>query len=323
MIRILITPNIIELAKKFAHTLAQEYNAKQRLSELRDALNANYEYAYRNYVDFMIQKYDEIICAVPNKFDSLNPQAVLHSDNFNYDRLILPKQGATKRIKFYKAVVNALGYDWVRSNLYPVYAQKLGIKTCVYCNGQYGVSIRKQDRQYTSSYQIDHFKPKSKFPYLATSFFNLQPSCSHCNSQKSTSSVKFNLYTSDQNLLRPFRIYISPSSITRFLLTHDYNELQLELKSSDKLLLTNHEYHFHVSDKYKNHKDEAADLIIISMYYNKTYLNQINKQFGGFMPEFSSHFRDVVLGFPTSADKVHKRPLTLMKQDIAKMLGLL
>lgn len=34
-------------------------------------------------------------------------------------------------------------------------------------------------------YDLDHGKPKAKYPYLCTSFFNLQPACPSCNRKKS------------------------------------------------------------------------------------------------------------------------------------------
>lgn len=58
---------------------------------------------------------------------------------------------------------------------------KLGIKACVYCNASYTVAT-DDDR---ATFQIDHSYPKSKYPFLCTSFFNLQPSCMHCNQIKS------------------------------------------------------------------------------------------------------------------------------------------
>lgn len=261
MIRILITPAIIKLAKDFAVRLAQGYNAIQELTNLENAISSIGANDYCLYINRIIQNYNEIIAAVPNNFNRLNPISGLIID---FKRKF--SCNGKKPLEFHKLVVKALGYDWVRNNLYPEFAQRLGIKTCVYCNAQYGVTVKKHTGQYTSSYEIDHFMPKSEFPYLATSFFNLQPSCGHCNSQKSIFNAKFNLYTSDRSSLRPFSFVVSPHSITNFLLNHDDKNLRLELTSNDQALLTDHENHFHITEKYKNHNDEAADLIIMSLY---------------------------------------------------------
>ncbi|MFX8327742.1 hypothetical protein ABTL71_18955, partial [Acinetobacter baumannii] len=50
--------------------------------------------------------------------------------------------------------------------------------TCPYCNRSYiyYISRRKEIKP-----QIDHFFPKSKYPFLAMSFYNLIPSCQTCN----------------------------------------------------------------------------------------------------------------------------------------------
>ena len=64
------------------------------------------------------------------------------------------------------------------------YIQSLGIRSCPYCNRQFTFSITvsrlKKDGKTltlkTIKPELDHFFPKSKYPYLAISLYNLIPS---------------------------------------------------------------------------------------------------------------------------------------------------
>ena len=59
--------------------------------------------------------------------------------------------------------------------------RQLGVKVCPYCNRMYTTTLFGENRIRPD---FDHFYPKSKYPYLAVSLFNLIPSCSMCNRKK-------------------------------------------------------------------------------------------------------------------------------------------
>lgn len=59
--------------------------------------------------------------------------------------------------------------------------RQLGVKVCPYCNRMYTTTLFGEEKIRPD---FDHFYPKSKYPYLAVSLFNLIPSCSMCNKKK-------------------------------------------------------------------------------------------------------------------------------------------
>ncbi len=59
--------------------------------------------------------------------------------------------------------------------------QKLGVLTCPYCNRSPIHTVISGTNGLIRP-TLDHFFPQSKYPYLALSFYNLIPSCYHCNS---------------------------------------------------------------------------------------------------------------------------------------------
>lgn len=70
----------------------------------------------------------------------------------------------------------------------------LHISICPYCNINWITSISVQERSGTKNKsddplltaQLDHYFPKSLYPYLSLTLFNLVPSCSVCNQRKTS-----------------------------------------------------------------------------------------------------------------------------------------
>jgi len=67
------------------------------------------------------------------------------------------------------------------------FVEKLALDTCPYCNRNYTFVVKKGKLRP----EIDHFYPKTIYPYLAVNFFNLIPSCQTCNKTKSN-DINFN-----------------------------------------------------------------------------------------------------------------------------------
>lgn len=330
MRRILITGAVKEMANDFLAELKRKNKACKKLRKLIDELQTKEGFKdHIAYLQDIIENYDAVVTAIPPDFEC-GLKHCLTSEQYNQE---VPKagkengkasaKGRGNGKKFYELVSERMGYANVRNKVFPLYVERLGIKSCVYCNAQYGISLRKINKAYTSTYEIDHFRPQSAFPHLCTSFFNLQPSCSHCNKTKSDIEGRFNLYTVNVEDMDPFSFYITPDSFCAYWLSRDPDSLRIDFRCGDKELRENHEKRFRVSQKYERHKDEAAELIIKSQIYNKAYLDQLQASFGQVLPQFCHMFHDVILGFPTDPRAIHKRPLTKMKQDVARQLGLL
>lgn len=63
------------------------------------------------------------------------------------------------------------------------FVKKLGIRICPYCGRAYIYRVEKNGKDGIVSVkpQLDHFLPKSNYPFLAMNFFNLIPCCTQCN----------------------------------------------------------------------------------------------------------------------------------------------
>lgn len=62
--------------------------------------------------------------------------------------------------------------------------ERVGIEVCPYCGRNYIFSVAKRTKTNPNTRvkpQIDHFLPKTDYPYLALNYYNLIPSCTLCN----------------------------------------------------------------------------------------------------------------------------------------------
>lgn len=62
--------------------------------------------------------------------------------------------------------------------------ERVGIDVCPYCGRNYVYSVdhpTKSNPNTKVKVELDHFLPKSEYPYLAINYYNLVPSCKTCN----------------------------------------------------------------------------------------------------------------------------------------------
>jgi hypothetical protein len=323
MRQILITPTIIEYSKDFANTL---YNSRTRKSDkkklfklckLRDSLSKDKnDEKYAKYVQTIIDNYKNIIQLKPCEFNEYKERfSEIVNDCSTHTSI-------SKTKSFSELVVNAMEYDKMRINEFPIYVQKLGIKTCVYCNEQYAVTAIQRNHKSVLNYQLDHFQPKSLYPFLCTSFFNLVPSCSFCNQHKSTREIQFKLYITKPNEQEPFHFSLDYGSLIKYMVTFDSKFLNIRLKSSDLSLVDQHSKIFKINERYEGHRDVAEEIIWKAKIYNKIYLSQLRDAFMESVYFQHVDFNRIILGTYGGCNDIHKRPLTLLQQDIAKQLGI-
>lgn len=62
--------------------------------------------------------------------------------------------------------------------------ERIGVEVCPYCGRSYVYSVNhptKSNPNTKVKTELDHFLPKSEYPYLAINYYNLVPSCKTCN----------------------------------------------------------------------------------------------------------------------------------------------
>lgn len=322
MRRILIDDRIRGIAKKYKSLLEKKKGRyKTPLERLKQLVGDNrLDETQKKYVQLIIDKWDELILLEP-PFNT--PFNTVIGD---FEKIYISSDVATMKIGkqlFHELIVSAMRYDHVQSTIYREVIADLDIKTCVYCNAQYAFS-HSLGRNHFQNYEIDHWMPKSKYPYLCTSFYNLQPSCPKCNKSKSNRDdiLPFCLYTKDSAKLNPFDFNLDNASCAMYLATHDRSKLEISFNAREAGLKDWMDNLFHISFQYQAHKDVVEELVWKKKIYNKTIQEIYKESFKG-LGFNAVDFNRFILGNYGKEEDILKRPLSKLMQDVAKHLGII
>jgi len=207
-------------------------------------------------------------------------------------------------------------YDnWCSRTTYGAYifVQEIDLKTCPYCNRNYTFTVVNKNGKMRP--QIDHFYPKSKYPFFAMSFYNLIPSCPSCNHTK---KEKF-----DSELINPYSAKSEDISFTYTPNKIDFIEVEKKKYNFDNFEIDikgnkeNIEL-FKLKELYEQHKDIVLELLIKKAYYPKSYIKELSR-FGFSEDEI---YRYLFSNYKQDKD-LHKRPLSKLIKDISNELGII
>lgn len=327
MISVHVTP-ILKLIQDEFNVQISGYaeRLKHRLISFLFDASVNHEWQVE-YVNRIIDISSEIITAKPSK---LNEFRALFNKIPNVDSI-----GADKNKEFRKTLLDKMEYEKRRSDFYPGYFQKLGIRACVYCNSQFALVVdceefdkdgkRKPTTAIEAKFQVDHFLAKSDYPCFSISLFNLNPVCATCNNIKGGLEVNFKLYNEDDNRLNKSNYEFSlENGCVADYLTSNFNKEKLKITfedpdKPDPLLLGNNSLNdtFDITGIYNTQVDVVEEIIQRRRIYNSSYRNTLVKSF----PDIFNHSNlsdRTLLGNYHLAEDIHKRPMAKFMQDIDK-----
>lgn len=225
-----------------------------------------------------------------------------------------------------KSLKKVINYDsWSKTDedatfgFYNAYklAEKLDIPTCVYCNRIYTKTVNSNYGKKITRPTFDHWFPKSNFPLLALSFYNLIPSCCVCNSGIK-GSTNFSLSTH----FHPY--YKNPAENFNFSFSYDHKDFDkfyFKIITIDKFS-RNSVNAFQLEEIYKIHEDEIEDLRKIKDAYSENYIDMLENQILGMSLDRDEIYR-LAFGVHFHESKFDRRPLSKMKKDILIELGII
>lgn len=161
------------------------------------------DFIYKQFGFSNDNQIEELICAKYQTMQNMIQQSLYVSKTF-YNHNDKRGTGGTRISEEDRnALIRALGYEEFIDLEEPhkwgayTFCQKLGVNVCPYCNRQYVFTVVKDKmRQPVGSKrspqkrlvrpQIEHFFPKSVYPFFSCSIYNMIPGCSICNSKKSS-----------------------------------------------------------------------------------------------------------------------------------------
>jgi len=197
------------------------------------------------------------------------------------------------------------------------FIKRIDIDTCPYCNRNYIYFLSKENQ---IKPQIDHFYPKSIYPFFAVSFYNLIPSCQTCNGF----GAKEEKDPIVEGLVNPylldnanFKFTYKIKSINFLNPLHDKTSVQVKFRN----YLPGHLNIFKLDKLYEQHSDHVIELIIKSkVAYSKQYRDYLRTYNGLVFNE--KEIDRMILRNYANENEIHKRPLAKLYQDIGKELGL-
>jgi 5-methylcytosine-specific restriction endonuclease McrA len=309
------------------HRLSEEYheelqrlessNSKTLMMRCSTIMNSNeFQYLADNE-QYFIQQFLEpdvvkqyITSNIPNLSSIIetNQPLVFYNANLNQETVL---GSLTSKI---------FNYSWFRESKKAIWlGNKLGIKSCLYCNSQYTLTTGKNIH-----YTFDHFYSKKRFPYLALSFYNLIPCCDPCNRMKSDRDCIA------QNCWHPYgpstldiTFKLDMASAAKFALRGFSHEatLKIHCKSGDQTS-TDHVTDFDLADRMGAHFDIAAEIIWKSKIYTSKYKRELQLLLRDLGITKNALERFIVSNYTRPTD-MHKRPLSKLTYDLAKDVKLI
>ncbi|MFY0483031.1 hypothetical protein ACI6PS_10515 [Flavobacterium sp. PLA-1-15] len=194
----------------------------------------------------------------------------------------------------------------------------LNIDTCVYCNRNYTLEFDLYTEHARA--ELDHWFPKTDFPILALSFYNLIPSCHSCNHIKSNANG-FDWLSALKTLSHPYDDDDSEGFAFSYYYDN-YNSMKVILKVKEGSTKTEETLKFNKIEKiYIAHSGrELRDLMDLRYKYSKNYMDiLLNKTFKNLAMSEEEIYR-MIFGIEIEEENYHKRPFSKFKHDIIKEL---
>ena len=199
------------------------------------------------------------------------------------------------------------------------FIDNINLGSCPYCNRNYIFTTSKNG---SVKPEIDHLYPKSLYPYLACSYFNLIPSCPTCNGfgAKEAKDTFYTYPISNPYTIKPIDFRFSIKLLKIDFIDNDvknkqynFDDFEIEVYGNKANLDI-----FHLEELYKQHKDIVLELLIKKAYYPQSYIDELSS-FGFNQDEI---YRYLLCNYVQDED-LHKRPLSKLIKDISQELGLL
>lgn len=310
MIKIQLSSDNIETIKKIY--LKDMRNAKKGIfklldtSSIRSLLKGNATY----------QKLNNFFYYEDGKIQKNNVESLLLADKKQMMRYI-STFGRFSETRSKVLTDNLFRYDAFSARKCAYEIMRIeNVTVCPYCNRHYIFTLDNNKVRP----QFDHFYPKSKYPYLALSIFNLVPCCSICNQAKSTLDTYETpiLYPMDEEFGDEVRFTIKGNDIK--YIKGETNDFKLELNMDDaspgkKEKIERQNKRLHLKDFYDNHKDYVRDIVWNNHIYTEERIDELMNQFPQMFPTKEDmlsiiYMNDIRIG------NLGKRPLAKLTRDI-------
>ena len=205
-------------------------------------------------------------------------------------------------------------------------AENLNIRTCLYCNRQYTLTVINKKDQITRP-EFDHYFNQCTYPLLALSIYNLIPSCHICNSTlKHTRPFDLDNYVHpyvNKDVLKQYRYTYLPYDVTSILGGSSRLEVKIVSEGQPDYVKINKTIDvFKLEEIFNGHTEELTDLFDIRYKLSERYLEELMKTYDHLGINRELIYK-LAFGVHYSEDDFVRRPFSKIKKDILKELGVI
>jgi hypothetical protein len=316
-------------AKTFYKSInTKDGNYKSKTSRLQELIN-NKRTVNPNDLDILVLRHiknilKNIIISTPKGLEIIIKEFELKGYQ---DRIY--NSNTNKTTKLGDEIRDLFNYKSFRSASRGINLGKvLNVKSCSTCNTQYTLNTSSK-----ALYHFDHYYPKSVYPYLSLSFYNLLPCCANCNMGKSDKAFNLtdNIHPYEESFHRIAKFNIDRYSLTEFLIDPKKKEdsinyeIGLRAKYFGNIIyenkLKNYIKEYRIEIQYEHFKDIAAEIYLKSRYYHKKKRKELRDFFKNEGIDLNEQqIRRFIVGNYTEEKDILKRPLAKFMTDISSDL---
>lgn len=292
-----ILPNIKNAYEFIESQKSKSYSMKKYLELLKKIINKGKDFIIQKelFLDYENKEIDKIIKIMKKKNKKSKSILEIRFEKLNISEEYLPNQ-----LFCYKKLQTG-NKDWNRHKLLSL----IGIEICPYCQRNYITSYEENNDEKTTA-DLDHFYPKSLYPFLALSLYNFIPSCQICNSR-----FKGNKDTRD----------------SVYLYEEGFDELGVKFKTSKEVIseiLGERYSDFYVKIDYENLKNKedgekvknSIENLGLDRVYKKSHNQHIQNLLYNIEKYPENYLENCVEMFESNVDK--KKQLEEYFKDIVK-----
>lgn len=194
--------------------------------------------------------------------------------------------------------------------------KKLNIKSCPFCNNNYIYFYNDENPRKTIS-TLEHYYPKSKYPHLSLSFYNLIPSCYICNSKFKGNE------THEGKIIHPYKDDFNEKAefLVKLKIDDDNIKFDIDLKTYDEKSKASVD-RFKLDEIYKEHNDIAKEIWDKAQYYNESRIDELYDEFYQKLGYTKEDVKNMVFCNYLHKDDINKRNHSKLTQDILKQFDL-
>lgn len=312
-----ILPNIRNAYEFIESQKSKSYSMKKYLELLKKIIDKGKDFIIQKelFLDYENKEIDKIIKIMKKKNKKSKSILEIRFEKLNISEEYLPNQ-----LFYYKKFQDG-NKNWGRHKLLFL----MEIEVCPYCQRNYISSYEENNIKKTTA-DLDHFYPKSLYPFLSLSLYNFIPSCQICNSRfKGNKDVRGSVYPYEEGfdeLGVKFRISeeviveILGEGYSDFSVKINYENLKEEknkekVKKSIKNLRLDKVYE-------KSHNQYIQNLLYNIEKYPENYLENCVEMFESDVDkkkQLKEYFKDIVKE-PYRKRIENGEPLAKLTKDI-------